>query len=128
MLMKEMPDYELAERIISYIIRCEKLSFEIGKAIENRSTQADREVYIREEYKSLKETIQKDAHELRLRSNENGSDLYMGFFAPSIKEADASGFRVPTNHRIDQAMISSVEEARYKLTKYKSLKRWQELL
>lgn len=128
MLLRELSDKELAKRIVSYIIRCENLSSEICDVLENANKKSDRVLFIREEYKQLKNEIKVDAHELRLRGNDEGSDLFLGFFAPSIKEADAFGFRAPTNHKIDQTMVSSVEDARYKLTKYKSLKRWQELL
>lgn len=129
MKLREMSDEQLAERIVDYVIRCEILSSDIGKALEDHSPDfGGHEHRIREEYKKLKAEIREDAHEIRLRNTGDESALYLGFFAPSIREADAFGFQAPINHKIDQSMISSVEDARYKLTKYKSLKRWQELL
>ena len=128
MQLREMTDYDLTERIISYITRCEELGANISEFLEESKSDMAKEIAIREEYKALKQAIQDDAHQLSLRGNDKGSDLFLGFFAPSIKEASAYGFRVATNHRIDGLMHSSVAEARYRSTKYKTLKRWKESL
>ena len=72
--------------------------------------------------------MREDADYLDLVSNQEGSQLYMGYFSPSIREASAWGFTVPVNHRVDYQMFSAVTEAHYKLTKYYSLEQWGALM
>ncbi len=123
---KIMTDSELANIMVNYIGRIENLLDIIGRYLEgNDNISAEK---IKSIYADLKEELREDGHCLRLERNRNGSSLYMGAFAPSIREAAASGFNVSTNSTINQRMYSAVEEAHYKLTKYHSLEEWGSLI
>ena len=91
----------------------------------NRDITEDR---IRREYSVLKRELREDAHYLELGKNAHGSDLYLGFFIPSIKEAAAGGFTIPVNGKVNQDMYNAVSEANYKLQKYMSLEEWGECM
>lgn len=123
---KVMQDSELAKVMINYIGRVENLMDIIGRYLEGKDCiSADR---IRKEYALLKEELREDAHYLGLKRNDRGSLLYMGEFAPSIKEAAAWGFNVSVNSAVDQKMYNAVSEAYYKLIKYNSFEEWGSLL
>lgn len=125
---KNMSDSELARVMVNYISRVEHLADLISKYIQGVNREYIHEERIREEYKLLKYELRKDADYLGLSRNRNGSQLYIGVFSCSIREAAAWGFTVPVNHRIDQRMFGSVSDAHYKLTKYYTLEQWSELL
>ena len=121
---KNLSDSELATIMVNYINRVGHLKKLIAGYIDNvnhGSIQPDR---IKDEYRRLKAEMREDADYLDLVRNQNGSQLYMGYFSPSIREASAWGFTVPVNHRVDYQMFSAVAEAHYKLTKYYSLEQW----
>lgn len=125
---KNLSDSELATIMVNYINRVGHLKELIAGYIDNvnhGSIQPDR---IKDEYRRLKAELREDADYLDLVRNQNGSQLYMGYFSPSIREASAWGFTVPVNHRIDYQMFSAVAEAHYKLTKYYSLEQWGALM
>lgn len=125
---KNLSDSELATIMVNYINRVGHLKELIAGYIDNvnhGSIQPDR---IKDEYRRLKAELREDADYLDLVRNQNGSQLYMGYFSPSIREASAWGFTVPVNHRVDYQMFSAVEEAHYKLTKYYSLEEWGALM
>lgn len=123
---KRMADSELANVMVNYIVRIEKLLDIIESYLEkNNSVSAEK---IKRTYAELKNELRGVAHYLRLERNYEGSSLYMGVFAPSIREAAAFGFDVPINSTINQGMHSAVEEAHYKLTKYYSLEEWRNLI
>lgn len=125
---KNMLDSELAQIMVNYISRVRNLMDIIARYIEHpndRPIAADR---IKAEYSRLKNELRDDADYLNLMRNFNGSQLYMYIFSPSIKEAAAHGFTLPTNHKIDQQMHSAVEEAHYRLNKYYMLEQWGELM
>jgi len=124
---KTLQDSELAEIMVRYIHRSEILMEHISCYINNKDCEYDNAT-IRNEYRSLKNEIREVAAYIRRSNNRNGSELYEGFFVGSISEAGAFGFGVSTNARINQQMYSAVEEARYRLTKYKSLENWKNLL
>ena len=124
---KTLQDSELAEIMVRYIHRSEILMNHISCYINNKDCEYDNAT-IRNEYRSLKNEIREIASYVRRSNNRNGSELYEGFFVGSISEAGAFGFGVSTNARINQQMYSAVEEARYRLTKYKSLENWKNLL
>ena len=124
---KTLQDSELAEIMVRYIHRSEILMKHISCYINNKDCEYDNAT-IRNEYRSLKNEIREIASYVRRSNNRNGSELYEGFFVGSISEAGAFGFGVSTNARINQQMYSAVEEARYRLTKYKSLENWKNLL
>lgn len=125
-IIKKMEDSELAKVMINYIGRVGHLQDVIGRYLQgNGCISASR---IKDEYAQLKEELRKDAHYLSLKQNSKGSDLYMGAFEPSIREASAFGFTVSINANINQMMFNAVAEAHYKLTKYYSLEEWGSLL
>jgi len=127
--LKNMSDYELAQRVVNYVERLRTLMDDVSNVLggprRTGSYELDR---IKDDYKRLKEEIKSDAHYVRLSRNRTGDfDLYTSIFVPSISEADASGFTSPTNSRIDQRFFSSIEEAHYKLTKYHGLDEWKKM-
>ncbi len=130
MLQKEikfMNDKELAIRMIEYIERVQLLMDEIGDYLDRKTLRIDREK-VRNEYRNLKEDIKKDAHYVDLVRNKNYKNkIYSNFFTPSIYEASAFGFMVPTNCSIDGKLFSALYEAEYKLTKYYSYEEWKNL-
>lgn len=122
MELKQMSDQQLAQRMVNYIERLEKLMHEISNYIELKDADTG---YIKCEYRALKEAIRADSDYVRKQRNQNGSQLYVYYFMPYIKEADAFGFMVPVNGRIDSKMFSAVSEAHYKLTKCWRLDEWK---
>lgn len=119
-------DSELARIMVSYIGRIKNLQGIVGRYLDgNESISATQ---IRREYAQIKDELREDARLVKLKKNYQGSDLYRGAFVPSISEAAAFGFCVPTNSKIDFKMYSAIEEAHYKFTKYCSLEEWGELL
>jgi len=127
--LKNMSDYELAQRVVNYVERLRTLMDDVSNVIDGpRRIEAYELDRIKEEYKRLKEEIKSDAHYVRLSRNRTGEfDLYESIFVPSIREADAFGFTSPTNSRINQRFFSSIEEAHYKLTKYHGLDEWKRI-
>ncbi|MBR5273222.1 MAG: hypothetical protein IKU25_07525 [Clostridia bacterium] len=125
---KNIPDSELASVMVNYINRIkhlkEMISCYLGRS-DRGYVKADQ---IKAEYKELKIKLRDDADYLSLSRNRNGSILYTNAFAPSIREAAAFGFTVPVNAAVNQQMYSAVEEAHYKLRKYKSLEEWRALI
>lgn len=126
MELNRLSDQQIAVRIVGYVERLEALMSDVGSYMQGKKESYQNE-RIHDEYKMLKDEIRVDAHYLGLSRNErdDASKVYEGFFRPSIMEAAAFGFTVPTNSRIDYKFHSAIEEAHYKLTKYFSLKRWQ---
>lgn len=123
---KNMKNSDLASVMINYIGRTERLMKMISMYLDgNRNITAE---MIRREYSVLKSELREDAHYLELGKNAHGSDLYLGFFIPSIKEAAAWGFTVPVNGKVNQDMYNAVSEANYKLQKYMSLEEWGECM
>ena len=127
--LKNMSDYELAQRVVNYVERLRTLMDDVSNVLDGpRRIEAYELDRIKEEYKRLKEEIKSDAHYVRLSRNRTGEfDLYESIFVPSIREADAFGFTSPTNSRINQRFFSSIEEAHYKLTKYHGLDEWKRI-
>lgn len=122
----QMTDAQLARIMVSYIGRISNLQCIIGRYLEGNDNITS--LQIRREYAQLKDELCEDARLVKLKKNYQGSDLYRGAFVPSICEAAAFGFGVPTNSKIDYRMHSAVEEAHYKLTKYYSFEEWGALL
>lgn len=122
----QMTDSELAGIMVNYIGRVNNLQGILGRYLEGNDNISS--LQIRRVYAQLKDELREDARLVKLKKNYQGSDLYKGAFVPSISEAAAFGFCVPTNRKIDYIMYSAVEEARYKLTKYCSLEEWEKFL
>ena len=118
----KMLDSELARIMVNYIGRVKNLQDIIGRYLDGNNTISS--LRIQQEYANLKEELRQDAHDIKLKRNYQGSELYRGAFAPSISEAAASGFCVPVNGRVNFKMYSTVSDALYKLTKYYSFDEW----
>lgn len=118
----KMSDSELARIMVNYIGRVKNLQDIIGRYLDGNNTISS--LRIQQEYANLKEELRQDAHDIKLKRNYQGSELYRGAFAPSISEAAASGFCVPVNGRVNFKMYSTVSDALYKLTKYYSFDEW----
>lgn len=124
---QKMTDAQLAMIMINYITRVDHLRKLIGYYLDgadNGSIEADR---IKASYKQLKYELREDAGYLELMRNKKGSDLYMYYFSPSIREASAWGFCRHVNGPINQQLYSTVSDAYYKLTKYLSLEQWGDI-
>lgn len=125
---KNMTDSQLASIMVNYINRAGNLREIIARYIERHDYGSIQAGKITNGYRELKNELRKAADYLKLVQNRTGSQLYTGFFSPSIREAAACGFTVPTNHKIDQQMFGAVSEAYYRLTKYCSLEQWEALM
>jgi len=125
--LKNFSDKDLALRILGYVDRIQEIMDEVGDFLSDRSKVINRSIILAK-YKSIKTDIKNDAHYVDLLRNENRRNrLYHTIFIPSISEASAWGFTVPTNANIDFKFFSSLEEARYKLTKYYSYDEWEKI-
>lgn len=125
--LKTMKDKELANRIVGYVDRIQNLIDTVCAILDRKITKFNIN-NIRADYKSIKEAIKDDAHYVNLARNDvPGNNLYNAFFVPSIAEASAFGFTVSTNCTIDFKLYASLEEARYKLTKYYSYDEWKKI-
>ena len=128
MEFKSMNNSELASVMVNYITRVAHLERMIGNYLESADQCSIPERRIKDEYAKLKNELREDAYYLSLIRNRSNGILYMGAFSPSIREAAAFGFRVPINHRVDFKMFTTVSDAHYRLTKYKDLEEWGELI
>ncbi len=127
--LKKMSDKDLSIRMVKYIERVQKLMDSVSEIMDGKGTKMLIDS-IHHEYKAIKQAVKDDAHYLNLTMNrriDEGSELYNGFFKPSISEAAAFGFTSSTNSRIDFKFYDSLEEARYKLTKFYTLEEWKEV-
>lgn len=121
---RKMTDAQLAMIMVKYITRVNHLRKMIGYYLDssdNGSLEANR---IKVFYKQLKYELREDASYLELMRNKKGSNLYMYYFSPSIREASAWGFCRHVNSAINQQLYGTVSDAYYKLTKYLSLEQW----
>ena len=123
----KMTNQEIAKRMFDYIVRLENLENQVSKVLNNDSNGVDIDS-IKEEYKNLKQAIKLDAHYMSLSRNQRNDDsILQNQFRWVIDEAAAFGFSSPTNSKIDFDFHSSIEEAKYKLTKHTSTKEWKKL-
>ena len=125
---KNMSDSELATIMVNQINRTAHLQMIIARYLDGSDHGSIPAENIKNEYRQLKQEICKDADYLDKTKNANGSDLYVYYFRPSIRNAAAFGFTVPVNSAINQKMYSAVEEAHYRLCKYHSLEEWGKLI
>lgn len=121
---KNMTDVELANIMINQISRVSHLLNIIRIYLEQKQNSIIPVERIKEEYMTLKNEFKEDYNYLILSKNQKGSYIYMSKFAPSIKEAYAEGFVVPSNSKVDFKMFSTLETVHYKLNKYYSLEEW----
>lgn len=120
------PDEELAQIMLNYIGNVEHLLNMIGGYIEgNRYIPPEK---IKARYTELKRDLKETADYVSLARNQKGSQLYMGYFIPSIQEAAVFGFQCPTNSKVSQELYSTVADALYKLTKYHTQEEWEVLM
>mgnify|MGYP003305134514 CR=1 FL=1 len=122
---KNMTDEELANIMINQIGRVSHLLNLIRIYIEQKENCSIPVEKIKEEYKKIKSEFKEDYNYLNLSKNKKGSYIYTSIFTPSIKEAYAEGFSVPSNSKVDFKMFSTIETALYKLNKYYSLEEWE---
>ena len=125
---KNMSDSELASIMVNYINRVRHLKEMIIRYLDSPNRGYVQSDLIKAEYRKLKNELREDADYLYLSRNRDGSYLYTSAFAPSIREAAAFGFTVPVNAAVNRQMYSAVEEAYYKLRKYRSLEEWGDLM
>ena len=125
---KTMSDTELASVMVNYISRTRNLMDIITKYIKHPDDKTISPENIKNEYSKLKAELRTAANYVDLVRNHKGGQLYMRSFSPSIREASAFGFTVPVNAAVNHKMYYAVEEANYKLRKYKPLEEWEELL
>lgn len=121
MCYNKMQENELANIMVNYINRIEHLMKIIADYLNGNDYISEDAIKV--EYTELKNELCADAKEVSLVRNYRGSEVYMGAFCPSIKEAAAYGFTVSTNSRIDQRMYTAVAEVQYRVSKYLSLKK-----
>lgn len=112
--LKNMTDYELAQRVSEYRNRLSQLMSEVSQFLNDGTGFREK---ILEEYKSLKNDVKADAHYVDLVVNHKGRAKKYHDIAHSLSEAAAFGFAAPTNSPINQKFYSSIEEAHYKLGK-----------
>ena len=125
---KNMNDSELALKMVNYIKCVAYLKDLIARYLDGSNCNHIDLQQIKDLYKQLKNELHKDAKYLSLACNKKGSTLYTAFFAPSIKEASACGFKVPVNHPIDYEMFNAVYIAHCNLTDYYDLDEWENLI
>lgn len=121
----EISDRELAYRVLQYIAETEELMEMMSEVLENHTSASN----ITPKYKSLKESVKSDAHELSHKEYDRFAmdGRVKNAFFHGVQEAAAFGFQSATNSRINQQLFSSVETAHYKLTKYLSLEEWKQI-
>ena len=129
--LKYMNEAELASYMLTRIDEIKQLMDMIEPVIHHEvllSAQTDKEIHDR--YKTLKAGLKKDAHYVSLKKNQDSSvtNIYRQIVIPSIKEADAWGFMVAANAKIDFNFWGALSEALYKLTKYYTKSDWERLL
>lgn len=130
---KELKDYdksELAEFMLGYINAMEQLLEKIHPVINHEKVlDSELQKIIRSEYRILRDRIKDDAHYVSLKRNQNSNQtkLYADIVIPSIAEAGAYGFSSAVNAKIDYNYWGSIEEAKYKLTKYYSKEDWERI-
>ena len=125
---KNMADSELASIMVNYINRVAHLQDLIARYLDGSDCGSISADSIRTLYRQIKDELRSDADYLELVRNQNGSNLYMYYFRPSIREASAFGFTLPVNRVINQQFYGVVADAHYKLTKYYSLEKWGRLM
>lgn len=122
-----LSDKELSQRMVNYLDEIEQMVNEVCNFLDRKTSTIDIKT-LRMRYKTLKENIKNDDHELSLsRNRRKGSDLIQHFYTPSLQGASAYGFGSPTNCTVDHKLFSSLEEARYRLRKYKSYDDWKRI-
>lgn len=112
--LKNMTDYELAQRIQSYRYRLDALIKKVSAYMEDSTGSKDD---ILDSYKTLKAEVKADAHYVDLLENSQGRAAHYRDFVRALKEASACGFTAPTNSSINQKLFNSVSEAHYRLGK-----------
>lgn len=123
-----LSDQEIAARMVDYINRTNNLFHQVSLVINGKSSDMTNKEILTE-YKALKKTIQEDADWLKLsRNTKRDNSVLQTRFRWPIVEASAWGFTAKVNSRINIKLLSSIEEARYKLQKGTSIEEWHELM
>ncbi|PKM75827.1 MAG: hypothetical protein CVU90_15630 [Firmicutes bacterium HGW-Firmicutes-15] len=123
----QMSNQEVAKRMYDYVVRIENIKDQVSKILNHAAQGVDRQ-FIKDEYKALKQAIKDDAHYMGLSRNQRrDNSVLQTQFRWVIQEASAFGFSSSTNSKIDFKFWSSLEEAKYKLTKHTSKEEWKKL-
>lgn len=123
----QMSDQEVAKRMYDYIVRIEYLKDQVSKILNHEAQGIDRQ-FIKDEYKTLKQSVKEDANYMGLSRNKRRDDsVLQNQFKWVLQEASAFGFTSPINSNIDFKFFSSLAEAEYKLTKHTSKEEWKKL-
>lgn len=112
--LRNMTDYELAQRIQSYRDKLNELMKNVSAYMEDGTGSKDD---ILDTYKGLKADVKADAHYVDLLINHKGRADHYRDFTRALAEAAAFGFTAPTNSAINRKLFSAIEEAHYKLGK-----------
>lgn len=112
--LKNMTDYELAQRIQSFRSRLDALMKKVTAYMDDGTGSKDD---ILDTYKTIKAEVKADAHYVDLIDNRKGRAEHYRDFTGAVSEAAAFGFTAPTNSAINRKLFSAIEEAHYKLGK-----------
>lgn len=115
---KTLKDEELFAIINEYTDRLKKLQAMIADYMKLTIASDAQAASIHDEYRQLKEGIRKIGHYVNLSRNTRGSSLYSTVFRPAFQGASAYGMTASAGSSINGKMLSSVEEAAYRLRKY----------
>lgn len=124
----KISDTELARRICDYYEQINSLMDRVSNYLKLKKHDAAEMNIIRSVYKSLKEQIREEAHDVQLKENENCRRTKEFIcYRDGMVEAAAFGFTQPTNSKIDFSFYSCIEEARYKISKYIYIDEWRKI-
>jgi hypothetical protein len=124
---KKLNDHKLSALMVSLISRTHKLYDEVNDYNSRKRNGRTIRDKIQVEYKEIKSELREIAHYVELQRNKvRGYLLYNAYFTPSIQEASAFGFTERAGTNISE-LATCIEEAHYKLTKYKSFEEWFDL-
>lgn len=115
---KTLKDEELFAIINEYTDRLKKLQAMIADYMKLTIESGAQAASIHDEYRQLKEGIREIGHYVNLSRNTRGSSLYTTVFRPAFQGASAYGMMASAGSSINSKMLSSVEEAAYRLRKY----------
>ncbi|MGE5496011.1 MAG: hypothetical protein ACM3S4_12005 [Burkholderiales bacterium] len=127
MELDKLTDKEIAQRMVDYIERVDRLISRITPYLSSYKRCPEKDLIL-VEYKLQKDSIREDAHWLDLRRNYNrDNSLLQTYFRWTIPEVAACGLMAPTNSDINLKLLNSLAEARYRLQKHLSLEKWGKL-
>lgn len=124
----KITDQELAQRVCNYYERLTKLMDKVSEYDKKSRHSQEEKDLIHEEYKAIKAQIREEAHDIKLKNNEHcRNTTAFRCYCDGIVEAAAYGLFQPFNSQINFEYYSNIEEARYRITKYISLLKWEKI-